>query len=262
MHSLPVGDATLHVDVALKKGRPNIAFINSLGSDLRIWDAVIDALARADVGWLRFDLRGHGLSDLGTPPKLIADHAEDLFAIMKAVGLERATICGVSVGGAIALALADAHPECVEKLVLCCTGAKIGTDESWNQRIAAIERGGLGAVAESVLQRWFPPHDYAKGGGVLALCRNMLARTASDGYIATCVTLRDSDLSAAARRVKAPTLVVAGEFDGSTLPEFVKTLAELIPGAKFKVIAGAAHLPSVQQPEALTREIFEFIGAS
>ena len=96
MQSLLIGDATLHVDVALKKGRPNIAFVNSLGSDLRIWDAVIDAFAREEVGWLRFDLRGHGLSDLGTPPKLIADHAEDLFAIMKAVGLEKATISGVN----------------------------------------------------------------------------------------------------------------------------------------------------------------------
>ena len=260
MHSLPVGDATLHVDVALKKGRPNIAFVNSLGSDLRIWDAVVDQLALADMGWLRFDLRGHGLSDLGTPPKLIADHAEDLFAIMKAVGLEKATICGVSVGGAIALALADAHPECAEKLVLCCTGAKIGTNESWNQRIAAIERGGIGAVAEGVLQRWFPPQDYAQGGGAVALCRNMLARTPSDGYIATCVTLRDSDLTEAARKVKAPTLVVAGEFDGSTPPDFVKALAELIPDAKFTLIAGAGHLPSVQQPQALTRELLDFVG--
>jgi len=260
MQAIPVGDATLHVEAALRPGRPNIAFVNSLGSDLRIWDDVVQILARADVGALRYYLRGHGLSDLGTPPKRIADHVADLAAIMRASGLAKATICGVSVGGTIALGLADAYPERVDKLVLCCTGAKIGTVDAWNTRIETVERGGVRAIAEAVLQRWFPPEDYTRGGGSVALCRNMLSNTPRDGYIATCVALRDSDLTEAARRVKIPALVVAGEFDGSTPPAFVREFAALLEDAKFRVIADAGHLPMVQQPEALSRELLTFLG--
>ena len=134
MQSITIGDATLHVETDLRPGRPNVVFVNSLGSDLRIWDDVVNILARENVGSLRYDLRGHGLSDLGTPPKLIADHVADLAALMRESGLGKATICGVSVGGTIALGLADAYPDHVETLVLCCTGAKIGTEKQMPSR--------------------------------------------------------------------------------------------------------------------------------
>ena len=260
MQSIEVGGATLHVEAALIAGGPTVVFVNSLGADLRIWDDVVALLAGQGVGALRYDFRGHGLSDLGEPPKLIADHAADLAAVMEAAGVAKATICGVSVGGQIALGLADAHPERVERLVLCCTGAKIGADATWNERIAAVQAGGVGALAEGVLQRWFPPQMYAEGGGAVALTRNMLSRTASEGYIATCVALRDSDLTEAARRVKAPTLVIAGEFDGSTPPDFVREFAALIAGAEFALIPGAGHLPSLQQPAALAAIIVAFLA--
>ncbi|MGO9743306.1 MAG: 3-oxoadipate enol-lactonase [Roseiarcus sp.] len=260
MQYVTLGDTTMHVEAAPRDGGPTVVFINSLGSDLRIWDDVAAALGAAGVGALRYDLRGHGLSDLGTPPKTLMDHAADLAGILDAVGLARATICAVSVGGAIALGLADAYPERIERLVLCCTGAKMGTEEAWNQRIAAVERDGVAAVAEGVLQRWFPPDDYARGGGAVALCRNMLVNTSRAGYAATCVALRDSDLTEAAKRVKAPALVIGCEFDGSTPPDSVREFARLVPGAEFHFIAGAGHLPSVQQPAALTAEILAFLG--
>jgi len=259
MQFVRVGDATLHVELRAAPGRPTIVFVNSLGSDLRIWDGVVETLAGQEIGALRYDLRGHGLSDLGTPPKLIDDHVEDLIAVMDHFGVERAPICGISVGGVIALGLAHRRPEKVESLILCCTGAKIGTTESWNERIAAVDKGGVGAVTESVLQRWFPPDSYREGGGALALARNMLSRTPAAGYVATCVALRDSDLTEAARAVSVPALCVAGEFDGSTPPALVRALKALVPGAQYREIAGAGHLPCLQRPDELAGLILDFL---
>ena len=259
MNCAKIGDAWLHVESQLRPNGRNVVYINSLGSDLRIWDGVVDRLAEAGFGAFRYDFRGHGLSDLGTPPKRIADHAADLAALLDAFGVARAAVCGVSVGGVIALALAQARPERVERLALCCTAAKIGTDEIWNARIATAEQGGVAALAEATLQRWFPPALHAADAPELALARNMLTRTPTAGYIATCRALRDSDLTAAARAVKLPTLCVAGALDGSIPPAPVRELAALVPGARYHEIEGAGHLPCLQTPEVFAQALAGFL---
>jgi 3-oxoadipate enol-lactonase len=258
MQSVKVGGAWLHVEANLRPGGQNVVYINSLGSDLRIWDGVVARLASASFGALRFDLRGHGLSDLGTPPKLIADHAADLAAVMDAFGLGEAALCGVSVGGAVVLAFAAAQPARATRLALCNTGAKIGTAEIWNARIAAVERGGVATIADAVLERWFPPALRAADAPEVALARNMLSRTPATGYVATCAALRDSDLTEVARGVKVPALCVSGELDGSTPPAMLRELAGLVPGAAYHEIAGAGHLPCLQTPEALAERLIAF----
>jgi 3-oxoadipate enol-lactonase len=262
MRYVQVGDATLHVETEGPSDLPKVVFVNSLGSDLRIWDDVVVALARANIGALRYDLRGHGLSDLGSPPALIDDHVSDLAAVMDQMGVARSTICGISVGGQIALGLSQRHPDKVARLILCCTGAKIGTIESWDARIAAVEKGGVGAVAEAVLRLWFPPDAYREGGGMLALARNMLSRTPAAGYVATCVALRVSDHTDAARAVRVPTLFVAGEEDGSTPPALVRGLSALVPGSQYIEIAGAGHLPCLQRPAELSGRILDFLAGN
>jgi len=258
MRFLTLGDETFHVEADLA-GASTVVFIHALGADLRIFDECAALLARQNIGCFRYDLRGHGLSDLGRPPAHIDDHSADLAALMDAAGVTKATICGVSVGGMVALGLWPRRPDLVERLALCCTGAKIGTAEAWNQRIAAICEGGTASVAEAVLQRWFSPEQYRLGGGKVALCRNMLANGSAPGYAATCVALRDSDLTEVAATVDVPCLCVAGEFDGSTPPEFVRDLHASLAGSQFTVIPGAGHLPPFQQPEAFARELLGFL---
>ena len=260
MRYLTLGDDTFHCEADLIAGTPTVVFIHALGADLRIFDECASALSRQKIGCMHYDLRGHGLTDLGRPPRVIDDHAGDLAALMDAAGVARATICGVSVGGMIALGLWRRRPDLVERLMLCCTGAKIGTAETWNLRIAAIEQGGTAAVAEAVLQRWFAAEDYRRGGGNIALCRNMLVNGSAAGYAATCVALRDSDLSVVAVTVDVPCHCVAGEFDGSTPPDFVRGLHASIPGSRFTVISGAGRLPPLQQPAAFSLELLAFLG--
>jgi len=259
MKAVKVGDGWLHVEADVSPAGRNVVYVNSLGSDLRIWDEVSALLKPAGFGALRYDLRGHGLSDLGTPPKLIADHVADLAAVMNAFGVGRAAVAGVSVGGVIALGLAEAHPQRVERLVLSNTGAKIGAPETWNPRIAAVEQGGVAAVAETVLERWFPAALREADDPRVALARNMLTRTPAAGYVATCVALRDSDLTAAARGVKVPALCVAGSLDGSTPPALVRSLAALVPGADYFEIDGAGHLPCLQTPRELAVRLLAFL---
>jgi 3-oxoadipate enol-lactonase/4-carboxymuconolactone decarboxylase len=260
MQFVRIGDATLHFEASLPAGRPVIVFVNSLGSDLRIWDEVAAALGEARVGVLRYDFRGHGLSDLGTAPRVIDDHAADLALLMDHLNIPKATICGISVGGMIALGLAHRAPEKASALILCCTGARIGTRHSWNARISSVEHGGVASIAEPILQRWFSPAAYRENGGVVSLGRNMLARTPSAGYAATCVALRDSDMTEAARAVKVPVLCVAGEHDGSTPPELVRTLSRLIAGSRYHEIAGAGHLPCLDHPAELAKLLLSFLG--
>ncbi len=259
MRFVRTGGAILHVEANLVPGRPTVVFVNPLGADMRVWDDVVAALARARLGALRYDLRGQGLSDLGATPIRLDDHVADLEATLASIGVARAAICGLSVGGMIALGLARKRPDLVAGLILCCTASRIGTAESWDAGLAAIEKGGVGAIAEAVLRLWFSPAAYEENGPAVALCRNMLARTPADGYAATCMALRDADLEGAARAVAAPTLCLAGGRDRATPPDRVRALSAMIPGARFAAIVAAGHMICMEAPEELADHMVRFV---
>ena len=140
---------------------PPLVFINPLGCDLRVWTEVASIL-KPDFRVVCYDKRGHGLTESGPDSCEMADYARDLAALLEALGIGRAAIVGMSIGGVIAQELARQRPELVAALVLCDTAAKIGTDKSWNERIAAVERGGIESIAERVLERWFTPEFRAR----------------------------------------------------------------------------------------------------
>ena len=129
-------------------------FINPLGCDLRVWSDVA-CILKPDFRVVCYDKRGHGLSESGPDHAEMADYARDLAALLEVLGVGRAAIVGMSIGGVIAQELCRQRPDLVAALVLCDTAAKIGTDESWDERIAAVERGGIESIAEAVLERWF-----------------------------------------------------------------------------------------------------------
>lgn len=241
-------------------GRPrSLVFVNALGTDLSIWDGVVADYA-GEFRILRYDLRGQGLSDAPPAPYSIDDHVADLAALLEASDIRGATVIGMSVGGMIALALAAARPDLARLLVLCDTAHKIGTPEMWSARIEAVRANGLASIADAVLERWLSP-DFRQAHAVdLAGYRNMLTRNPADGYIGTCATLRDSNLTSTAPRLTQPTLCLVGEADGATPPALVQSLSALIPNAAFETIPGAGHLPCIEQPKPLASRIEAFIG--
>ncbi|MBM1175018.1 3-oxoadipate enol-lactonase [Microvirga arabica] len=246
-----VNDVVLHHQVFGPSGGPSLVFINSLGSDLRIWQEVAPAFTER-FRVILYDKRGHGLSDAPSAPYTIDEHNDDLLALLDHHGVERASLVGLSVGGMIAQRMTVRAPERVQSITLCCTAAKIGTPELWADRIGAVEAGGIDPIADAVLQRWFTPLFHETRADELAGWRNMLVRTPAHGYAGTCAAIRDADLRPDAGRIAVPTLCVAGDQDGSTPADVVKATADLIPGARFALIAGAGHIPCVEKPAELS----------
>ncbi|MPZ11872.1 MAG: 3-oxoadipate enol-lactonase [Kiloniellaceae bacterium] len=247
----------LHVQDLGPADRPALVFSNSLGTDFRIWDDVVARLAER-FRIVLYDKRGHGLSEIDKPPYSIAEHVGDLAALLDEFAIESALVCGISVGGLIAQGLYASRPELVSGLILCDTAHKIGTAELWNTRIAAIEKGGIASIAEAILERWFSRALRDNDPTALAGWRAMLTRTPQAGYLGTCAAIRDADFTDEAARIAVPTLCIVGAEDGATPPELVRQTAELIPGARCEVIAGAGHLPCIEQPAAVAALIEAF----
>jgi 3-oxoadipate enol-lactonase len=239
-----------------RRDAPAVVFINSLGCDFRIWSEVAEILT-PDFRVVLYDKRGHGLSESGPAENDIADYARDLAALLDQVGVGRATIVGLSIGGLIAQELYRQNPERVAALVLCDTAAKIGTDEVWDQRIAQVESGGVESLADSVLERWFTADFRSRRSLELAGMRAMLSRTPRQGYLAACGALKRADLRPYAGRIEAPTLCLVGDQDGSTSVSLVKETAALIPGSRFEIVEGAGHLPNVEKPSIVAKLVAE-----
>ena len=243
------GGVAHFADEGPRNARP-IVFGNSLGTDFRIWDEVARPLAQfARV--VRYDKRGHGLSELRPESAAIADFARDLAALLDALEVPAATIVGLSIGGMIAQELYRQRPDLVASLVLCDTAHRIGTPDFWSARIGAIEAGGLDAIADGVMQRWFTAGYRETHADAVTGWRAMLTRTPRAGYLTACAAIRDADLTRHAKAIRVPTLCVVGDQDGSTPVDLVRELAGLIPGAKFEIIADAGHIPCIEQPSVL-----------
>ena len=262
MQFAEVNGVTLHYQtIGADKGKPLIVFINSLGSDFRIWrDVVVEMAGKAAL--LTYDKRGHGLSSVGKSPYAMSDHVDDLIALLEYLSVEKAVLCGVSVGGMIAQGVCARRPDLVSALVLCDTGHKIGTAEMWNERIEKIGEGGIAALSEPILERWFTADFRENRKAELEGYRNMLTHQPAEGYTGTCAAIRDADFTQDAANIAVPVLCVVGDQDGSTPPELVEELAGLIPDARFEVIAGAGHLPSIEQPQKLSSLIKGFLTAN
>jgi 3-oxoadipate enol-lactonase len=245
-----INGLTLHYREAGPGTAPPVVLVNSLGTDARIWDGLIGPLAER-YRVISYDKRGHGLSDAPPAPYALADHVSDLGGLVEHLGLERFALAGVSVGGMIAQAFAAAHPERLRALVLCDTAAKIGTEDFWNARIAAVTRNGIASISGPILERWFSKTFREERPVELAGWRNLLERTPVQGYAGTCAALRDADLRGEIGGIRLKTLVVVGAEDGSTPPDLVRETAGMLPNARFEIIAGAAHLPMIEQSEAL-----------
>ncbi len=250
------GDKGLHYsDEGQQDGLP-ILFSNSLGTDFRTWNPLLQHLPDG-LRIIRYDKAGHGLSDFaGERP--IEAHAEDVSALLDHLKIEKAVIIGLSVGGLIAQAFASANPGKVLALVLCDTGHKIGTPEIWNPRFAAIKSGGMDAVLEPTMERWFTSA-YRENNPDFAMWCNMLTRTLAEGYCSVGRAIRDADFTDRTRAIKAPTLCVVGVQDGATPPALVRELAGLIEGATFMEIDQCGHLPCIEQPEALAKGIISLL---
>lgn len=237
---------------------PALLFSNSLGSDLDLWQPQLDAVRAYRV--IRYDTRGHGRSSATPAPYTLDLLGQDAIAVLDAAGAVRADFVGISLGGLTGMWLGIHAPERVGKLVLANTGAKIGTTETWNQRIDAVRTQGLAAIADSVLARWFTPEFSAASAETVAEIRRTFVSTPAEGYLGCCEALRDCDLRDQLSGIRSPVLVVTGSSDLSTPPALGELVRSRIPGARL-VELSAAHISNVEQSGAFNRALQDFFSA-
>ena len=228
---------------------PVVAFSNSLGTTLAMWDAQVAALS-GEFRCLRYDTRGHGQSSLPAQHFAIDELAADLAALLGALGIARAHVVGLSLGGMTGQVLAATRPELVERLVLVATAAHLPPKDLWLDRAAMVRASGMGAVAQNVVQRWFTPPNQA-GEGARATLHRLLNEISPDGYAACCEAIGEMDLRERLGAIRAPTLVVAGADDPATPPAMGEEIASLVPAAEFVAVPEAAHMIAIERPEAL-----------
>jgi 3-oxoadipate enol-lactonase len=258
MAFLNIGDCVHHYRVEGPADKPALLFSNSLGSDLRIWDPMVPQLVN-ELRLIRYDTRGHGLSEAPPPPYSADDLAKDVVGLLDALQIEEAVVCGLSVGGVIAQQLAIGYPDRVRALILCDTGARIGTVASWEERIATVTAHGLGVLAAPSMERWFSADFRRRHSAEVRGYANMVVRTAVDGYLGTCCALRDTDLTLAAASIEKPTLVLCGAEDIATPPEMARQLANIVPKARLSLVPEAAHISCVEQPAVMATRIMQFL---
>lgn len=251
MQFAKINDVTIHHQlIGAPQGKPVLVFINSLGTDFRIWRDVIVHMA-GEAAIVAYDKRGHGLSDTGATPYAMEDHVADLAGLLDHLNVKNAVICGVSVGAMIAQGLALSRPDLVRALVLCGAVSKAGDAATWNGRIDTVNEKGIAGLVDATMERWFTAAYRSPDNAAYTGYRNMLLRSPVAGYTATCAALRDADYTEQVGAIAVPTLCTVGEEDGSTPPSAVKQLSERIPGAGFEMIADAGHLPMIEQPASV-----------
>ena len=255
-----INDVVIHYQIiGAPADKPTIVFANALGTDFRIWRDVIVRLV-GDFAIVLYDKRGHGLSDIGQTPYAIEDHATDLAGLLDLLSVKDAYICGLSVGGLVAQSLFQRRPDLVRGLILCGTAPKIGTPEIWAERISALDEKGIAALADGTMERWFTPAFRRPENTAYAGYRNMLLRQPLAGYAATCEALQNADFTEKTTEITVPSICIVGEEDGSTPPDLVLAMAKQIPGARYELVHGAAHIVCVEQPDMLSEIIKAFVA--
>ncbi|WP_433717848.1 3-oxoadipate enol-lactonase [Actinoplanes sp. CA-051413] len=235
---------------------PPLLMINSLGADLSMWEPQLPELS-ARFRVIRYDARGHGRSPVPPGRYGLADLGRDALALLDRLGVARAQVVGLSLGGMTAMWLAAHAPERVDRLVLFCTSARLGPPAAWAERAATVRAGGTTAVADAVVARWVTPGYAAAHPDEVRRLRDMVAATPAIGYAGACAAIEDMDLRPDLPGVTAPTLVVAGADDPATPPAHGAAIAAAIPGARLEVVADAAHLASFEQAATANRLILE-----
>lgn len=241
---------------------PVLMLSNSLGTDLRMWDEQMAAFTE-HFRVLRYDTRGHGQSCVTPGPYSIEQHGRDAVALLDALQIDRASFCGLSMGGLIGQWLAIHAPERLQRLVLCNTAAKIGNPAVWNPRIDTVLLDGAAALRglrDGAVARWFTPEFAIACPDRVERIVDMLAHTAPQGYAANCAAVRDADFRENLGRIDVPVLIVCGTQDAVTTVEDGRYMAERIREAQ-RVMLHAAHLSNVEAGAQFTRRVLDFLRA-
>lgn len=245
--------------VEFGSGPETVVFIGSLGSTTDMWLPQLDELSNTH-RVIAIDHRGHGQSPVLVGPCTVADMADDVLETLNSRGVEKFSVVGLSLGGAVAQYLAATCSR-VDKAVFMCTAAKFGTSESWLERAAAVRENGLPSIAGAIVDRWFSPGFLATMPATTDLFFRMITSTSDEGYISACEALAEWDFRSRLGEITVPALTIAGADDPSTPPAILQEIADGLSGpVRVEVLSPAAHVPTVERPSEVNRLLKEFLS--
>jgi 3-oxoadipate enol-lactonase len=228
-----------------------------------MWDAQARDLSGA-FRVLRYDQRGHGRTEAPGGRYSFDMLIADALALLDGLKIGQANFCGLSMGGATALGLAQRHPDRIARAIVCDSGCA-STPQSaqqWQERITAAQQGGMEPLVEPTIARWFPPEIVAKSPPYLAHVRRMIRDTPAAGFIGCAAALADHDLRSAVASTRPPVLFIAGEKDaGGAVPTAMKAMHQDLKGSRYVELPGAGHISNLDDPAGFTRALRDFLGA-
>lgn len=251
------GGSTVRYRLEGPESGPVVVLLASLGTTLSLWDPQVPRLA-GFARVLRLDHRGHGGSSAPPGPYSIAALGTDVVDALDGLGIERAAICGLSLGGMVGMWVAAHHPQRVTSLVLACTAPRLGPPDAWHSRAAAVRAGGTVGLLDVLYERWFPPAVREARPALRDVVSAMLADCDPEGYASCCEAIAEMDLEPDLGAITAPTLVVAGADDPVTPPSVSLSLAESV-GAGLVSLRGAAHLANLSSAEEFTEALVSHV---
>ena len=256
-HERRDGETAIKYEVDGDPDAPPLLLINSIGSTREMWARQMGAFGTA-FRVIRYDARGHGASSAPGGPYTLDQLGGDALAILDHAGVSSAHVCGISLGGITAQWLALNAPRRVRGLVLANTAARIGTVESWTERIDVVHQKGMSAVADLAMERWFTPAFRQRDPETVRAFRTMVQNCPPDGYLGCCAALRDADLRDQVSAITAPTLLIASTADTATPPEGLEFLRERLRTSEL-VTLDSAHLSNVECAGEFTAAVMDFL---
>jgi 3-oxoadipate enol-lactonase len=253
-----INGVSIHYQLEGDQDAPVLMLCNSLGTTLEMWEPQMATLL-TQFQVLRYDVRGHGQSDVPAGPYSIEQLGQDAMALLDLLGFTRVDFCGLSMGGMTGMWLVTHHPHRIQRLALCNTAAQLGTPELWNARLDVLHKEGMAGMTASILDRWFTQGFQQRAPQVMERVRGMLLGTPPAGYEANVRAIMAMDQRPDISRITAPTLIIAGRHDGSTPPALGLEIHHLIAGSRY-VELDAAHLSNWEQADAFSEALMDFLN--
>ena len=250
----------INYELSGKKGAPVVVLSHSLACSLVMWNPQMDDLS-PHFQVLRYDMRGHGHSDVTPGPYTIELLAEDVIGLLDALGIDRVHSVGLSVGGMIGQSLALNHAKRLRSLALCDTASAVPQEAQpiWQERIEKTREKGMESQVNETMERWFTPAFLKQNPPMVGLIRKQILATPVAGYLGCAEAIRKLNYLNRLSEMKLPTLIMVGEDDPGTPVSASRAIHERIPDSKLIILPSARHLSNVEQSESFNTALLAFL---
>lgn len=255
-----VNHIQINYELSGKEGAPVVILSHSLASSLIMWEPQLKAL-EPHFKVLRYDIRGHGESDVTKGPYSLELLAEDAVGLLDSLRIDKVHWVGLSLGGMIGQSFALNHPDRLFSLVLCDTTARVPEEAQpvWEERIKTAREKGLAPLLDETMERWFSSSFLEKNPPILDAIRKQFLLTPLEGYLGCAYAVRRINYLDQLSKIKIPTLIMVGENDMGTPVSASEAIHERIENSKLVILPSARHLSNVEKSEEFNSALLAFL---